>query len=235
MAILRDGEAIQYPAVEARQSAVAYVSSSATPPTHRGVEPKRILDFVGAALALILCAPVMIFVYLMLGASGSVIFVQRRVGRDGRLFGCYKFRSMVHDAEKVLAEHLRRNPAARDEWERNFKLVDDPRITRFGRWLRRTSVDELPQLFNVLRGEMSLVGPRPIVQEEIGLYGNKIRAYYSCRPGLTGLWQIHGRNLVAYERRVVLDAIYARRQSMKLDVIILLKTVGVVLSGRGAF
>jgi len=193
-----------------------------------------VLDITLALAALLLCAPVMVAVYCLLSVSGRALYAQRRVGKEGALFNCYKFRSMVPNAATILSEYLDRNPAARDEWEKNFKLADDPRITPFGRWLRRTSIDELPQLFNVLRGDMSLVGPRPIVPEEITRYEKKISAYYSCRPGLTGLWQVSGRNLVAYEKRVVLDAVYARKRSFALDVYILAKTIRVVFSGYGA-
>jgi undecaprenyl-phosphate galactose phosphotransferase len=133
-----------------------------------------------------------------------------------------------------LAEYLLANPEAREEWERTFKLACDPRITRFGAYLRRSSLDELPQLFNVLAGDMSLVGPRPIVPSEIERYADRIGAYYRCRPGITGLWQVSGRNLVSYSRRVRLDAIYARKQTMWLDVVILFRTVRVVLTGVGA-
>ena len=151
------------------------------------------------------------------------------------MFLCYKFRSMVKDANKVLTDYLSSNPAARDEWNRTFKLAKDPRVSRFGMFLRRTSLDELPQLFNVLLGNMSLVGPRPIVPGEIERYSDRIHAYYRCRPGITGLWQISVRNDVAYDKRVRLDALYARRQSIRLDIVILLRTVRAVLSGRGAY
>jgi undecaprenyl-phosphate galactose phosphotransferase len=196
---------------------------------------KRAFDIVGASLLLALCAPLMTLIYVaLLLSGGSAIFVQQRVGRDGGLFRCYKFRSMVKNANRVLGDYLEHNPAAREEWNRSFKLKHDPRITWFGQCLRKTSMDELPQLFNVLKGDMSLVGPRPIVPNEIELYAERIADYYRCRPGITGLWQVSGRNLVAYERRVRLDAIYARKQSLWLDVIILFRTVKVVISGVGA-
>jgi undecaprenyl-phosphate galactose phosphotransferase len=198
-------------------------------------DAKRTLDIVGATLALILFAPLLAVIYAVLYFSGGeAIFAQRRVGRNGALFPCYKFRSMVKDASKALADYLDINPDAREEWDRSFKLESDPRITWFGTVLRRTSMDELPQLFNVLRGDMSLVGPRPIVPNEIERYANRIYAYYRCRPGITGLWQVSGRNLIAYETRVRLDALYARKQSVWVDLIILFRTVRVVLSGTGA-
>jgi lipopolysaccharide/colanic/teichoic acid biosynthesis glycosyltransferase len=197
---------------------------------------KRILDVVGAILALAFFAPSMILICLALMCSGGrPIFSQTRVGKNGELFQCYKFRSMALNADAVLVDYLNANPAAREEWERTFKLAWDPRITPFGTFLRRTSLDELPQLFNVLKGDMSLVGPRPIVPEEIGRYAGRITAYYRCRPGITGLWQVSGRNDVTYSRRVCLDTVYARKRSIWLDCVILLRTVRAVLSGRGAY
>jgi undecaprenyl-phosphate galactose phosphotransferase len=174
-----------------------------------------------------------IFTVLMLSGGGP-IFGDRRVGKDGRIFRCFKFRSMVRNAERVLAKHLEADPAAREEWNRTFKLARDPRITAFGMFLRRTSLDELPQLFNVLRGDMSLVGPRPIMLCEVESY-SRLKTYYQCRPGITGLWQVSGRNEVSYTRRIRLNAVYARKQSLRLDLVILLRTVRVVLSGRGAY
>ncbi|HKY19222.1 MAG TPA: sugar transferase [Rhizomicrobium sp.] len=195
---------------------------------------KRLLDIFGACAALFLSAPVMVLIFLVLSVFGNPVFMQRRVGRGGKLFSCYKFRTMVNGAEQVLAEYLRNNPAAQEEWRRTFKLTHDPRITPLGYFLRKSSLDELPQLFNVLKGDMSLVGPRPIVPAEVPRYASRIRAYHTVRPGLTGLWQVSGRNLVSYRRRVALDTVYAREHSMRLDAVILIKTVGVVLLGRGA-
>jgi lipopolysaccharide/colanic/teichoic acid biosynthesis glycosyltransferase len=176
----------------------------------------------------------MLLIFAALSIFGNPIFVQQRVGRGGRLFPCYKFRTMVNNAEQVLIDYLQNNPAARDEWQQTFKLTDDPRIRPIGHFLRKTSLDELPQLFNVLRGDMSLVGPRPIVPAEVPRYRSRIRAYHGLRPGLTGLWQVSGRNLVSYRRRVALDSVYARRHSMRLDAIILARTIGVVLRRHGA-
>jgi lipopolysaccharide/colanic/teichoic acid biosynthesis glycosyltransferase len=176
----------------------------------------------------------MIFLFLGLSIAGNPIFAQQRVGRGGKLFRCYKFRTMINGAEQVLADYLEQNPAAREEWRLTFKLAHDPRITPIGHFLRKSSLDELPQLFNILRGDMSLVGPRPIVPAEVPRYRSRIRAYYTVRPGLTGLWQVSGRNLVSYRRRVAIDAAYARKASIALDLIILVKTVGVVVVGRGA-
>lgn len=209
-------------------------ASFANAESKSSVDTKRLLDIFGASVALILCAPVLLIVFLSLSVFGNPIFSQRRVGRDGKLFSCYKFRSMVNNAEQVLEDYLRDNPAAQEEWLRNFKLAHDPRITPMGAFLRKSSLDELPQLFNVLRGDMSLVGPRPIVPAEVPRYAGRIRAYQKVRPGLTGLWQVSGRNLVSYRRRVALDAFYARERSIALDVVILVKTVGVVIGGKGA-
>lgn len=206
-----------------------------TPRTAAGFDAKRAFDIVGASLALLVFGPAMLVILLVLTASGGQpIFIQRRIGRNGKLFSCFKFRTMVKNASSVLTEYLCSNPEAREEWDRAFKLARDPRVTRFGAFLRRSSLDELPQLFNVLAGDMSLVGPRPIVPSEIERYADKITAYYSCRPGITGLWQVSGRNLVSYSRRVRLDAIYASKQSLRLDIVILFRTVRVVLSGVGA-
>ncbi len=196
---------------------------------------KRVVDIAGASIALVFFTPIMIVIFAILIVSGgSPVFAHRRVGKRGQLFYCYKFRSMIKDSNRVLMEYLNSNPAARDEWNRTYKLKNDPRITWFGTFLRQTSLDELPQLINVLKGDMSLVGPRPIVSGEIERYSDKIAAYYKCRPGITGLWQVSGRNLVEYDRRVMLDAIYARKQSLRLDLMILFRTVWVVLNRRGA-
>jgi exopolysaccharide production protein ExoY len=209
-------------------------SARAAFPDAPRIDAKRLLDIFGAGFGLVLCAPVMLVVYLLLSLAGRPIFAQRRVGRDGETFLCLKFRTMVKDADRALAEHLRRNPRAKEEWARTYKLADDPRVTRFGRFLRKSSLDELPQLFNVLKGDMSLVGPRPIVPAETVRYARRIQSYHQCRPGITGLWQVNGRNLTSYRRRVALDSLYARRNSVGLDLFILLKTIHVVIAGRGA-
>jgi exopolysaccharide production protein ExoY len=233
MSVLRKVDMLQYSASLLEFSPEWKKAADAE--NHSKFDAKRILDIVGASLALALFAPMMIVICVGLMLSGgSPIFFQHRVGRNGELFRCYKFRSMVKNANRVLGDYLKDNPAAREEWSRCFKLLHDPRITWFGHCLRRTSMDELPQLFNVLKGDMSLVGPRPIVPSEIERYADKITAYYRCRPGITGLWQVSGRNLVTYQRRVRLDAIYARKQSVRLDLAILARTVRVVVSGAGA-
>ena len=162
---------------------------------------------------------------------------QRRVGRGYKRFGCIKFRTMRPDADVLLAKVLEEDPVLRAEYERDFKLKRDPRITSIGRFLRRSSLDELPQFLNVLRGEMSVVGPRPIVDKELTRYGDYMDEVASVRPGLTGLWQVSGRNNLSYMKRVKLDLAYARGRSFKLDLAIILRTFGVLLlpMDRGAY
>jgi len=190
-----------------------------------------------AVLALVFLAPVMLAVGLAiyLQDGGAVVFAHRRIGRGGRYFYCLKFRSMAADAEQRLAELLARDPEARAEWEKDHKLRNDPRVTKLGAFLRKTSLDELPQLFNVLRGEMSLVGPRPIVDAEIAKYGRRFRSYCAVKPGITGLWQVSGRNDVSYRTRVALDCVYARQRNLLLDGRIIAATVPAVLARRGSY
>ena len=197
---------------------------------------KRAFDIVGAVALLLVFSPLMLVISLLLWMEGgSVIYRHRRVGRNGRMFDCLKFRTMVPNADQVLGELLEKRPELRAEWIRDHKLRDDPRVTAVGRFLRRTSLDELPQLWNVLRGEMSLVGPRPVVREELMRYGRNAAFYLSVKPGLTGLWQVTGRNDVSYRRRVVLDVYYIRKQNLLLDCYILFKTPSVVFGGGGAY
>jgi lipopolysaccharide/colanic/teichoic acid biosynthesis glycosyltransferase len=190
-----------------------------------------------AALALLaLLSPVILVVAVLVAQrdGAPVIFGHYRVGLHGRLFRCFKFRTMYRNSEEVLANLLRHDPAARAEWERDQKLSNDPRITPIGQFLRRTSLDELPQLLNVLRGEMCLVGPRPITVAELTRYGRVRWDYLSVRPGLTGLWQVSGRNNTTYEERVAFDREYVDTRSPWLDLKILLKTVKVVVARDGA-
>jgi len=198
---------------------------------------KTILDRFLTILVGMMALPLflLIMIAVRLDSPGPVFYGQYRLGRGARPFIAWKFRSMVTHADWVLEQHLARNPALRAEWETERKLKQDPRITRVGRFLRRTSLDELPQLWNVLCGEMSLVGPRPIVDEEIAHYADKFELYKRVPPGITGLWQVSGRNDVTYSERVNLDAYYVRNWSIWLDVYILLKTVWVVLIGDGAY
>jgi len=171
---------------------------------------------------------------VLLQGPGPVLFIHRRIGRRGEPFGCLKFRTMAIDAQERLGELLATNAAAREEWARDQKLRDDPRVTRLGRFLRKTSLDELPQLINVLRGEMNLVGPRPILESEIPRYGAGYRHYCAVKPGITGLWQVSGRTDTSYRKRVALDVLYAKRRSARLDLLILLRTVPAVLLRQGS-
>ena len=197
---------------------------------------KRALDILGAGVGLVLLAPFFLIVALMVRADGGpAFFAHQRVGRGGKLFGCLKFRSMVIDSQARLEALLANDPAARAEWEATRKLKNDPRITRIGRFLRSTSLDELPQLINVLLGEMSLVGPRPVQEAEIDrYYGASAAHYMAVRPGITGLWQVSGRSETSYESRVALDVSYVSRPSLLADISILLRTPVAVLSRRGA-
>jgi exopolysaccharide production protein ExoY len=197
---------------------------------------KRALDIIGAGVGLLLLAPFFLIVALMVRADGGpAFFAHQRVGRGGKLFGCLKFRSMVIDSQARLETLLANDPAARAEWEATRKLKNDPRITPIGRFLRSTSLDELPQLINVLRGEMSLVGPRPVQEAEIDrYYGASAAHYMAVRPGITGLWQVSGRSETSYESRVALDVSYVSRPSLLADLSILLRTPVAVLSRRGA-
>jgi len=198
---------------------------------------KRAFDIVVASCGIIFLSPLILLVglavYLL---DGSPIFIShRRLGLGGRSFSCFKFRSMKLNPEFVLKRHLDANPTARREWEANHKLKNDPRITPLGRVLRKTSLDELPQLINILRGEMSLVGPRPIVAEEAVKYGHNIVDYFSVHPGLTGMWQVSGRSETTYNERVMLDVAYARRRTFAKDLAILFKTVSVVVTSKGSY
>lgn len=197
---------------------------------------KRCFDIVVSILLLFLLAPLFLFLILKVRQSGGpAFFGHTRIGRQGRAFPCYKFRTMVPDSAAVLEKLLRESPEARIEWEREFKLKNDPRITDIGDFLRRSSLDELPQLWNVLTGEMSLVGPRPVVADELEKYAEDVSYYLQVRPGMTGLWQVSGRNDVDYDTRVALDAWYVRNWSLWNDIVILLKTVKVVLARDGAY
>jgi len=198
---------------------------------------RRSVDLMLACLALLFFSPLMVLVAISVWAQdrGPVFYAHGRVGRDGRVFKCLKFRSMLVDSDARLQRLLAESPEARAEWDRDHKLRNDPRITALGSFLRRSSLDELPQLFNVLVGEMSLVGPRPIVASEVKRYGRRFGHYCSVRPGITGLWQVSGRNDVSYRRRVAIDTCYAQNQSLVLDLRILLATVPSVLMRKGSY
>ena len=195
---------------------------------------KSAFDRIAAVALLPLLAPVIALLWLLVRRDGGPGFYGHpRVGRGGHIFLCWKLRSMVPDAGARLADHLARDPVAAAEWARSFKLSHDPRITRIGALLRRTSLDELPQIWNVLRGEMSLVGPRPVTPAEYASYGLSQLYYHRLRPGITGLWQVSGRNDIAYRARVALDVRYYWRASAALDLRIILATVGAVLKRTG--
>lgn len=205
--------------------------------TRTGGIEKRMFDVAVAALAIALLLPLFVFIALtLLALQGRPVLIgHERVGFRGRRFRCFKFRSMVTNANEVLARHLQDNPHARQEWNDTHKLRCDPRITPIGAVLRKSSVDELPQLFNIIRGDMSLVGPRPIVNDEVPKYGPHIRYYHQVRPGLTGLWQISGRSDTSYHERVTLDTQYVRCRTLGRDLAIILKTIPAVLQSRGSY
>ena len=196
---------------------------------------KRLIDLLicllVAPFALLIGVPIAIRLKL---EGGQVLYAQPRVGASGRQFDCLKFRSMVPDAEERFARMLADDPAAREEWSRYQKLTNDPRVTAFGRFLRGYSLDELPQFINVWRGEMSIVGPRPIMIDQIELYGENFELYCAMRPGITGLWQVSGRNERTFAERVRLDAQYARSWTLAGDLNIMVKTLPAVLAARGA-
>jgi len=198
---------------------------------------KRMMDLIGAIVGIILTFPIMILLttfYLFGENKGSILFKQKRIGKNGREFYIYKFRSMVVDAERKLKEN---ETLFKKYVENNFKLEqdEDPRITKFGKFIRKTSLDELPQFLNVLKGEMSLVGPRPVVVEELSEYGNEKAKFLSVKPGVTGYWQVCGRSNVGYPERVNVELYYVYNKSLSLDIKILFKTVIQVLLKKGAY
>lgn len=197
----------------------------------------RLIDITLSLVLLIFLLPVMLAISaaIRLEGGGDIFFGHKRIGKDGVAFRCLKFRTMVPDAEERLHALLARDAVARCEWTRDQKLRNDPRITCIGRFLRRSSLDELPQILNVLRGEMSLVGPRPIVSSEIVRYGRYYSDYTSVRPGISGLWQISGRNDVCYRRRVAFDVIYARKRSIGLYLAVVIRTPARVLLSTGSY
>ncbi|MEK0086001.1 exopolysaccharide biosynthesis polyprenyl glycosylphosphotransferase [Benzoatithermus flavus] len=197
---------------------------------------KRVFDLVGASLLLLFLSPLMLLVALLVRLDGGpALYGSPRIGREGRVFRALKFRSMVPNADQVLRELLARDPARRREWEESFKLAQDPRITPIGRFIRKTSIDELPQLLNVLKGEMSLVGPRPLLLDEREQYtGRAFELYRQVTPGLTGMWQVSGRDDLEYYRRIELNNWYIKNWSPWVDLVILCKTLLVVVKGSGA-
>lgn len=201
-----------------------------------GAGIKRAMDVVGALVFFVVFLPVLLIIAIgvRLSSRGPIIYYQDRVGLGGKTFRFYKFRSMVVNSDEVFKEFLDTDPEAKSQWEKYQKLDRDPRITAFGQFIRRTSLDELPQFLNVLFGDMSLVGPRPCMPNQKALYGVYWRDYCAVRPGLTGLWQVSGRNRLTYQQRVLLDAQYVRNWSLARDVHIMARTVRVVLTGHGS-
>jgi exopolysaccharide production protein ExoY len=201
-----------------------------------GGHTKRVCDIVVAATAILLLLPIMLLVAALIRykMGGPAIFAHRRIGFQGHQFGCLKFRTMVNNGDQVLQQRLARSPAAAQEWQDTRKLKDDPRVTPLGRFLRKTSIDELPQLWNVLVGDMSCVGPRPVVAEELELYGRGARHYLITRPGITGMWQVSGRSNTTYARRVALDRLYVRQWTIWQDIRLLILTIPAVLRSSEA-
>ncbi|MEG5014455.1 MULTISPECIES: sugar transferase [unclassified Microcoleus] len=200
---------------------------------------KRLFDILFSLSVLILFAPVYLLLAFLIALSspGPIFYVQERVGKNRKRFYCLKFRTMVENADDILLEIMENSPHLRQEFEDNFKLKQDPRITWIGRFLRMTSLDEFPQFWNVLKGDMSVVGPRPLVEEELPRYGRHINQILTIRPGITGLWQVSGRNDIPYPRRVQIDLYYANDKNLWMDMWIVFKTIGVVIfpKNNGAY
>lgn len=210
--------------------AVRLSAPSSTKPIDRVLRP---LDFLGAIAGLVIMAPVLVMAALAirLSSRGPVIYSQTRVGRDGRPFRCHKLRTMANDADRQL-QHLLDQDAYVDQWRRACKLDDDPRVTRVGRLLRATDLDELPQLWNVLRGDMSLVGPRPVPDDEAERYGADLATVLSVRPGMTGMWQVGGRHQVSYDERIALDVRYVESRNVRTNIRLLVRTVVLIATRR---
>lgn len=196
---------------------------------------KRVIDIVGSLCGLIILSPLFLIVGILVkmeDPKGTILFGHKRVGRNGKLFSCWKFRSMFANAEQML-EQL--SPEQKKEYAETFKLQNDPRVTKVGKFIRKTSLDELPQLFNILKGEMTIVGPRPIVTKELDFYGDYQELYKSVKPGLTGLWQISGRSDTTYDERIAFDIEYITTRNIFKDIYILMKTLIKVLKRDGAY
>ena len=192
---------------------------------------KRLCDFTFACFLIILFIPIFLLIAFLIKASsrGPILFIQRRIGKNKKEFSCYKFRTMHPEADFMLKEILKNNLDIKKEFESSQKILNDPRITPIGKYLRYTSLDEIPQILNILKGEMSFIGPRPIIQEEIIRYANTFEKAFSVLPGMSGLWQVSGRNKLSYKRRIQLDLIYAKNINFLLDINIFFRTVGVIL------
>ena len=226
-----DEEVIETSFLSTEQVHVRRVSSA-----RQGRVLKRGLDVLLASGLLLFLAPLLLAIGCLISWNGGpVLYGSRRIGQSGKEFQCLKFRTMRPDAERVLREWLAADPTLREEWETNFKLEKDPRITRLGRVLRTSSIDEMPQLINVIKGEMSLVGPRPLLLDEISIYpAHSLDLYTSVKPGITGMWQVNGRDDVAHEKRIEFNDWYIRNCSLWVDVQILMRTIVVVIGRRGA-
>lgn len=198
---------------------------------------KTIIDYTLTIIGVILISPILLFIagWIFKDSPGPIIFRHMRIGKNGRPFPCFKFRTMCINADEKLLELLTNDAEARLEWEKDFKLKNDPRITNSGAFLRKTSLDELPQLLNVLRGEMSLVGPRPVIEAELPRYGDFLDDYLMVKPGITGMWQVNGRSDTTYDERVQMDSWYVRNWSVWLDFMLLFRTIKAVLAGKGAY
>jgi exopolysaccharide production protein ExoY len=211
--------------------------ATATMPLPVGLSSKRIVDIILAISGIIVLLPLLLlcFITCALSSFGPAVFRHKRVGFGGKQFDCFKFRTMVVDSEKCLRDYLVWNPEAHAEWAATRKLQFDPRVTAIGSILRKASLDELPQLFNVLKGDMSIVGPRPVTPEELVRYATGVDAYLACRPGITGLWQVSGRSRTTYSKRVACDTFYARNWSMLLDAKIIIVTIPALLDSDNAY
>lgn len=211
-------------------------SDDEVPPPIGGVF-KRGFDVVGALAGIAVLSPLLLMLAALVKYSdgGRVFYGHARIGRNGEVFRCWKFRTMVENGDEVLDAYLQANPAAREQWVASRKLPNDPRVTRIGAVLRKLSLDELPQIVNILAGEMSFVGPRPVVKDELELYGTAAVCYLRSRPGLTGLWQVSGRSDVSYGTRVAFDRHYVENWSFIFDLKILARTVPAVFSSRGSY
>lgn len=220
-----------------RSASSPYFSSFATGAPPVGGISKRSFDILVALGAIILISPIFLMIMALLKFSdgGSVFYGHRRIGYNGTTFRCLKFRTMAENGDAILQQYLKDNPAAYEEWRTARKLQYDPRVTLVGTVLRKLSLDELPQLFNILRGEMSLVGPRPVVEDELELYEASAIYYLQTRPGLTGLWQVSGRNDVSYAARVAFDTHYVRNWSLVSDLMIVARTIPAVCLSRGSY
>ena len=220
-----------------RSAASPFFSSFATGTRPVGGIAKRSFDIMAASAALVLLSPIFVLIMTLVKFSdgGSIFYGHRRVGHNGSTFRCLKFRTMSADSDAILQQYLRQNPAAYEEWRATRKLQHDPRVTVVGTVLRKLSLDELPQLINILRGEMSVVGPRPVVEDELELYEASAVYYLQTRPGLTGLWQVSGRNDVSYAARVEFDTHYVLNWSLITDLVIVARTIPAVCLSRGSY